>query len=221
LLLLSLAYSAADDAAKPAAKDAGAKKTQAISKDQEAEALKFAREHHPELSELLEQLNKSNRPEYERAIRDLSQASARLERVQKQTPARYPAALESWKLDSRIRLLAARSSMTDDPALEAELKDAVKTRVEVRLQDLSAERDRLLERAKKLDEQIQAIKANPEKAAEDDLRRVNASIKKDSQKRPKKKASLPAKKTKPKQRRKSSDDAKASKSPAEATTKKK
>jgi hypothetical protein len=218
LLLLSMTCLVADDVPKPPAKNAETKKPAATSKADELAALQFARENHPELSKLLEQLGKSNPSEYKRAIRDLSQASTRLDRIKTQTPARYAGALESWKLDSRIRLLAARGAMTDDPALEAELKDAIKRRVELRLQDLSSERDRLSERVKKLDEQIEAIKADPDQAAENDLRRVKASIKKNAPKRTEKKPAQPAKKAKRKPPKDSADDAKPSNSPAEAST---
>lgn len=214
VLFVGAAYGFTEDSGKKAGKPVAEKKQPALSEADESAAMAFAREHHPELAELLTQLNTSNRAEYERAIRELSQTSLRLQRVKTQTPDRYDAALAAWKLDSRIRLLAARGSMSEDPAVEAELKAALKDRVALRLRELNAERDRLTGRLSKIEEQIKSIETNPEAAAERDLQRVKASIRKDARtdaqrEKQKKKASRAAKKAKAK--------AKAPEKPADDT----
>jgi hypothetical protein len=139
----------------------------AMTAAREAAAMTFARLHHRELADLLSQLSRTNPREYERAIRQLFQASERLARLQERSTAeRYDAELEAWKLDSRLRLLAARLTMSDDPALEAELKAALRKRDEIRLELLRLERERLAERLTKLDAQIESISRALEAGAE-------------------------------------------------------
>jgi hypothetical protein len=70
--------------------------------------------------------------------------------------------------------------MSEDPAVEAELKTALKDRVALRLRELNAERDRLNSRLSRIGEQIKSIETNPDAAAERDLQRVKASIRKDA-----------------------------------------
>jgi hypothetical protein len=197
LSLALVAFAPAQEAQrKPADGKKAAKKAIELDEAQETGAVAFAREHHPELAELLSQLKMSNRREYAQAIRELSNASTRLDRIKRQTPDRYDAALDAWKLDSRIKLLAAKSSMAEDPALEVELKDALKQRIELRLRELTAERDRLNARLKNLERQIQTIAANPAAAAEKDLDRIKASIQKDRQRQEQKKQQRAEKKAK-------------------------
>ena len=77
-------------------------------------AMAFATQHHPELARLLEQLEKSRPNEFARAIRDLNQQLQQLERTREKSPSRYDAQLESWKVESQIRVLTARWSLSRD-----------------------------------------------------------------------------------------------------------
>lgn len=200
---------------KPAAPVA--KKKSPVDEAQESAALAFAREHHPELADLLTQLSTNNRREYVRAVRELSLTATRLDNLKKTAPKRYPAALESWKLDSRIKLLAAKTSMSEDPAIEAELKAAIKSRIDLRLQELTSERDRLDSRLKKINSEIHSIETDPAKAAESDLQKVKASVTKESpqskkqQKKEQRKAKRAAKAAKAKDAEKTNDGKDAAK----------
>lgn len=138
--------------AQPAGQTAGGKAV--VSPAAEAAALDFAREHHPELASLLDQLQSSAPKEYQAAIADLSRTRERLERSREKTPERYALELAEWKVNSRIRLLAARMAMGGDTSLEAELKAAVRERFDLRLQLQAEERERLSKRLERLDEQI-------------------------------------------------------------------
>lgn len=153
-----------------------ARRARGLTPGREAAALTFARLHHPELADLLEQLKKTNRPEYRRAIRDLFQESERLARLQENAPERYELAIEAWTLDSRIRLLAARMTMSDDPAFETELKSLLQQRVALRLEDMKRARDRLQQRLERLNAAIEKIEQDPEAAATRDLQRVKRSL---------------------------------------------
>jgi len=158
--------------ARPAARPAAPP----LTPEREAEALAFAREHHPELAALIEKLRKDNRRQFDRALRELAQDRDRLVRLQKQVPAQYDLALAAWKLDSRAHLLAARMTMSQDPALEAELKQVLRDRVDVRLKQLESERGRLQDRLTVVNKTIDKIQADKNAFADGDLQRIKRSI---------------------------------------------
>lgn len=116
-------------------------------------ALAFAREHHPELADLLEQLRKNAPKEFAAAVSDLDKSRQRIER-NKSSSERYRLELEEWKVNSRIRLLVARFAMGQDATIEAELRSAIEQRTQLRLALLEEERARLQQRIEKIDEQI-------------------------------------------------------------------
>jgi hypothetical protein len=186
----------ADDAAtkpptsKAAAASAPAKPARAkpapLSAERESEALAFAREHHPELATLIEKLRKDNRRQFDQALRQLSQDRDRLVRLKKQSPPQYDLALAAWKLDSRAHLLAARMTLSQDPALEAELKQVLRDRVDVRLKQLKFERDRLQDRLTTVNKSIQKIEVDTKAIADADLQRIKRSIAKSRRPAPKK-----------------------------------
>jgi hypothetical protein len=147
-----------------------------LTPEREAEALAFAREHHPELAALIEKLRKDNRRQFDRALRELAQDRDRLVRLKKQVPAQYDLALAAWKLDSRAHLLAARMTMSQDPALEAELKQVLRDRVDVRLKQLESERGRLQDRLTVVNKTIDKIQADKNAFADGDLQRIKRSI---------------------------------------------
>jgi hypothetical protein len=143
---------------------------------QEKVALAFAREHHPELAELLQRLRKSDRDAFEKAVRDVFQASERLARLQENDPERYELALQSWTLDSRIRLLAARSTMSNDPGIEGQLRELLHERQNVRIAMLQLERERLQTRLERINGQIEQWESNPTAVVENDLARIKREM---------------------------------------------
>jgi hypothetical protein len=169
-------------AAKPAAgKSAPAAKPNAarpvpLSSEREAAALAFAREHHPELAALIDKLRHDNRRDYDRAIRELSQASERLTRLKKQSAEQYELSLAAWKLDSRSQLLAARMTVSQTPGLEAELKQLLAERADVRLKEYKFERARLQDRLTKLNSSIQALETDKNAVVDKDLLRIKRSV---------------------------------------------
>lgn len=140
----------ADDAGNQSDKTPPAR----LSVEQEERALEFAKEHHPELAELLQQLRKRSRSGFAGGIREIHQSLTRLERIRERQPVRYEFELKNWKLDSEIRLLTARWSMSQDPELEARIRELLRERQQVRMDKLKSERDRLAERLSQLDAQI-------------------------------------------------------------------
>jgi hypothetical protein len=172
---------------KPLAKPAAARPAP-LSAEREADALAFAREQHPELAKLIEKLRKDNRRQFDRAIRELAQDHDRLVRLKKQSPPQYDLALAAWKLDSRAHLLAARMTMSHDPALEVELKQVLRERVDVRLKQLQFERGRLQERLSVVNKSIEKIQANEQAVADAELERIKLSIAKNRRPAPRKPA---------------------------------
>lgn len=125
-----------------------------LSAEQEQRALEFAKEHHPELAELLQHLRKRSRSGFAGGIREVHHSVMRLDRLKEKQPARYDFELQNWKLDSEIRLLTARWSMSQDPELEARIRELLRERQQVRMDKLKSERDRLAQRLSQLDAEI-------------------------------------------------------------------
>lgn len=158
--------------------------TPSIPPSREAAAISFAQENHAELASLLEGLKKNAPKEYQAALQDLDRAVEKLAKIKERSPERHEYELADWKMTSRIRLLAARLTMSSDPAGEAELRAALRERFEFRLAAQRADRDRMQARVTKLDQQIEEMSANADAIVEkqfSDLRK-----------------SLPAKPAKPK-----------------------
>ncbi|HEV7999841.1 MAG TPA: hypothetical protein VGP63_08180 [Planctomycetaceae bacterium] len=161
---------------KPNAAKSNAAKPVPLSAEREAAAIAFAREHHPELAALIDKLRHDNRRDYDRALRELSQASERLMRLKKQLPDQYELSLAAWKLDSRAQLLAARMTVSQSPGLEAELKRVLIERADIRLKEYKSEYARLQDRMAKLKTSIQAIETDKTAVVEKDLLRIKRSV---------------------------------------------
>jgi hypothetical protein len=145
--------------------------------ERQAAAMKFAELHHPELHQLLEGLKRGSRAEYQQAVRQLYHDSERLARLKERAPFRYDFLLAEWQLDSRLRLLVARMTMSsDDPELEAQLQELLKKRLDNRLALLKGDRERQAARLAKLDDQIHDIESDRESAIQKDLLRIQRSL---------------------------------------------
>jgi len=142
-------------------------KPQAASREKVAR--RFAAEHHPELARLLGELAKQDRKQYDAAITDIHRAIDRMEKYREKQPERYETTLEDWKLSSRIRLAVARMSLTKDPELEAQLRELVAARQQLRLKPLRTEAERIESRLEKIRTTIAEHDANPEAAVEKEL----------------------------------------------------
>lgn len=130
-------------------KEKPAAKTSAIDSAREAELLMFVREHHAELADLLTQLKPQDVAKYQAALADLDRDFKRLDQLRKRSSVNYENELNLWKSRSRVRLLAARLSMTGDAALREELKAALR---DLRQQELAA-----------VDREMSALKSSLEK----------------------------------------------------------
>lgn len=151
--------------------------------EQELSALSFAREHHAELADLLTGLKASGQPGYVDAIRELSRQHDRLARMEARSPERYAGELELWKIDSRIRLLAAQLSMGDSASLRESLQGQLRRKHELRVEMARQERARLLTRVERLDDTIASTTANIDQAVHDEVERLLKSTRSRSPKK--------------------------------------
>ncbi|MFM7036985.1 MAG: hypothetical protein ACKO2L_04615 [Planctomycetaceae bacterium] len=138
------------------------KHAKTFSVDDQKAALDFIREHHPELSHLLEQLQKSRPDEFRSALRDLIPQTQAILRMRDRLPARYPAQLAAWKRDSQIRLLMARWSRSQDPQIETQVRELIADRQMDRKIELEAEQQRIAEQLLKVQEQLKALQGDPQ-----------------------------------------------------------
>jgi len=155
-----------------------------LSKKQQATVVSFAREHHGELADLLQQLKQRNNKQYKQATAELYADVERLERLRQRSPDRHQLELELWKLDSHIKLLAARLTMSKKPEVEAELiKNALLKRVNLRLARLRAEQIRLKTRVDRISAAIDELESQPAEAVEVDWKKLQSSLNKNKKRK--------------------------------------
>lgn len=160
-----------------------------ITPEREAAAIAFAQANHPELASLLEGLRKNAVKEYQAALVELDRAVDRLGKMKEKAPERYEFELADWKMTSRIRLLAARLTMSSDPIVEGELRSALRERLDFRIAAQRTERDRLQGRVGKLDQQIEEMTSKADSIVEKqfaDLRKTLPANKPATKAKPKK-----------------------------------
>ena len=161
LLATCVTVSAADGESVPAPRKDRAKTAVAsVTAQQEAEVLQFLREHHPELADVLGHLQRNRPAEYARAVRDIRHAIERLQQVEKGDSERYELELQSWVIQSKIQLLAARLAIRDNPGLHEELRHLLDDQLDLRMGVAQTQRDRVAERLRRVDEQLQRMTDN-------------------------------------------------------------
>lgn len=165
-----------------------------ITPEREAAALAFARENHAELASLLDGLKRNAPKEYQAALVDLDRAVDRIGKLKDKSPDRYEFELADWKITSRIRLLAARLTMSSDPIVEVELRTALRERLDLRLAAQRAERDRLQGRVAKLDQQIEEMASKADATIEKQFLELRKTLptRPTTKTKPKKPATAPA-----------------------------
>lgn len=152
----------------------------------EAAAIQLAQQHHPELALLLNSLKASHPDQYAKALRELDKTCERLEKARENDADRAAIMLREWQLDSRVRLLAARLTMSTSEELETELRQALADRHDVRLQLLTYDREKSKSRLQKMDEQIAEHVRNRDSSIDREVDRIkrNADVRKKSVAKP-------------------------------------
>lgn len=155
---------------------AKAQDSRSLSQGQQKVALKFARQHHPELASLVLQLKEMDQEKYLSAVNEIHRTHERLEKIRSRSDERYEIDLELWKIDSRVRLLAARAAAGMEGETRQEIKTLLLKKNQIRLQLAQDEKKRLTSRLKKLEDQIKQYSEQSETIADQDLDRLMKSI---------------------------------------------
>jgi hypothetical protein len=144
----------------PATKPAG-EKTQAdhppFTAEDEALALEFARQNHPELAKLIKNLATKNPNQYNKAVQELIRNRTRLEKVKERSQPRYDRDLALWVVDSKIRLLVARMVVKDGQVDDEQLSQLLHEKREVEIRYLTHETERLAADSKKMSERSEKM----------------------------------------------------------------
>lgn len=109
-----------------------------FTEEREAAALHFVRKHCPNLVPLLEDLKRTNRPAYERQIRETFHVTELLADLQ-DDPKRYDLELKIWKAENQALVLVAKLATPKDEdrkAVEEQLLVVAKELVELDQQSL-------------------------------------------------------------------------------------
>lgn len=149
---------------------------ESLSNEQKLAALEFAKVNHPQLATLIRKLEKRDAVEYQKALIDLSRTSEKLERVKSRDAERYEVELNLWKLDSRIRLLAARMASDERSSLEKELRTLLEQRTDLRLEQLQMDRERLAGRIDRIDGQIDQLSTERGALVDKEVDRLRKSV---------------------------------------------
>lgn len=165
------------------ARKAKPKRSSEVTAEQEQEAMRFLRQHHAELAELVEHLQATSPADYHKAIRDLWKTRERLMQIERRDGKRYELELEYWIVQSKIQVLVARLSMKSDEALQEELRSLLGQRVDLRLRMLRAEREKQRERLQKIDDQVERYRAGRLEMIEKEFSLLTSSSKRLKQRR--------------------------------------
>jgi hypothetical protein len=140
-----------------------------ITPEREAAVLNFVERNHAELSELLAHLKTSQPKQYEQAIKEIYRVTERLAGVQERDPLHYELEVKLWTAQSRVQLLAARLKMGDSESVKKELREALASQIDARLDVLKHQKQQAADRLAKMESDISQLEANKEKAIERQL----------------------------------------------------
>lgn len=138
-----------------------------------SELMAFVKKHHPELRQLLNQLEERHPDKHAVALRSLYRKYERVQRFE-DDPEKHESALMQWKLNSRIDLAAAQVSLKDSPEVRNELKQLVSKRLDARQEQLVGELARARQRIERIESQLDRLDTDREAEVE---RQINAAMK--------------------------------------------
>ena len=154
-----------------------------VSEARKQELLSFVNEHHPELKDLLAELEngKKARP-YRRAMGALDRSVKKIESTKQRNPKRYEMALRQWKLESRIKVAAAQVKLNDSEENRSELETLVAKLVDFHVERMKSERDQIKKRLGLIEKRIADIEANRAEAIEKRIKSATRTRKKEKKK---------------------------------------
>lgn len=154
-----------------------------VTKERKQQLLSFVQANHPELEELLSELEngKKKRP-YRLAMEALDKSVKKLEGIEKRSPKRYDAALQQWNLESRIKVAGAQVKLNDNEENRSKLKSLVSQLVDFHIQRLKSDREQIQQRLEQTDAKIKESETNREQLIEKRIKSATRRGKKAKQK---------------------------------------
>lgn len=144
---------------------------------QESRALEFVDKNHPELAAMLPQLKKRHPQEYQSAIHELAGSQQRLEKLATRDKTLHGIEVNLWRIDSRVRLLAAQLAMgADRDRLTGEIRKALVERTNLELRRKQLQRDQLQAKITRLDSEISRLSQRREQRVDQSLERIVAAV---------------------------------------------
>ena len=161
----------------------------AITPEREAAVTNFVDRNHPELAALLSHLKSKQPKEYDRAVRDLYRVTEKLAMVSERDSRQYDLELKVWKAQSRAQLLVARLKMTEPESGDREeitnqLREVLSEQVQARLEVMKLERDRVVGRLEKLNDEIGRLERDRESAIDSHLKNLTNQVNSGAKARP-------------------------------------
>ncbi|HZZ71481.1 MAG TPA: hypothetical protein VFE24_04460 [Pirellulales bacterium] len=154
----------------------GKEKLRPLQAEHETSALGFVALNHPELVEVLNRLKTSHHAEYERAVRQIYQASERLSRLSKDDPEKHELELKLWKIQSRIQLMAAKAGVGGVPSITDDLRTAFREELDVKADLLTLDRTRHLAQAKKAELELLRLQEGRDKEVDQRINELKKEI---------------------------------------------
>lgn len=151
-------------------------KVDRLTAEQQQSALDFVKEHHPQLNALISRLKKRDPAEYQKALKDVFRTCERLQRMEGRDRPRFEVELKLWKVGSRTRLLAARMATDQSPELESQLRELLNERTDLRLQQLTLERERLNNRIERIDSQVSQLAGERDAVIDKEIERLRRTV---------------------------------------------
>jgi len=154
-----------------------------FTEEREAAAMHFVRKHCPELTPLLDDLKKANRPAYESQIRETFQVTELLADLQ-DDPKRYDLELKVWKAENKALVLVAKLTTPkeeDRKAIEDQLQVLAKELVELEVQSLEHRVELLQTELTGAKDELSKFKDNIDRTVKD---RFEALVEKARKKKP-------------------------------------
>ncbi len=156
----------------------------AFSPAREAAARQFVEQHHPELAPILDSLKSASPQEYRKAVIELFRNSEHLSSAKERDEERYDLELALWKVNSRIRLLLARMTMSAESAAEREkqlaerekeLRTALEEQINLQIRVQEMELVRTKARMEKLQAGIDSLQRSRDEQINKMLRQLTSS----------------------------------------------
>jgi len=159
---------------KNANHNSSSKKTATDAQQREEQALDFARQHHPELEEVILRLREMDEKQYVKVIREIWRVSDRLAGFKGRNKELYEIQLSLWKARSNATLAAAKLQL--DPTnedLKEQLRLALENKFEANRAALKWELAKARERVEKLERSLKTLEASGSKTIQRELKRLS------------------------------------------------